>query len=223
MGLPFFRFLNTNDPAIYPIGCLRPTPYPDGFPANLTEQFNVVFGDRLTCYDYPQSWLAEWWAFLRRNVARWEALLESANLLTAENALNTDMRTYEREENEEQGVTGSASSELTSETTNDAKKYIADVPDDQVPNVADYYSIGAGGVTTNTSTDGGTQSTTRNTAGKKTVTEKYEGRAGKNPSSLVTSYRTAISYNAWDQIFKECEKMFIGVYEGGDYYGYYYD
>lgn len=223
MGLPFFRFLKTNDEAIYPIGCKYPTPYPEGFPSNLTEQFDVVFGDRLTCYDYPQGWLAEWWAFLNRNVARWQALLESSTLLTPEDALFTDTRTYEREENEEGSATESANSELTSEATNDAKKYVADVPDDQVPNVADYYSIGAGGVTTNTSTDGSTQNTTRETTGKKTIMEKYDGRAGKSPSSLVSSYRSAVSFNAWDQIFKECEKMFIGVYEGGDYYGFYFD
>lgn len=223
MGLPFFRFQNTSDQAIYPIGAKYPTPYPQEFPANIKEQFDVVFGDRLTCYDYPQGWLAEWWAFLRRNSARWEAMLASSNMLTAEDALNTDARKYEREEVGEGDVTGNMTNEVNSETTNDAKNYVADVPDDQVPNVAGYYSIGAGGVTTSTSTDGQTQSTTRATTAKKSITETYEGRAGKSPSSLVAAYRSTLNYNAWDQIFKDCEQMFVGVYEGGDYYGYYYD
>lgn len=223
MGLPFFRFLNTNDAAIYPIGCKYPTPYPGGFPENLSDQFNVVFGDRLTCYDYPQGWLAEWWAFLRRNTDRWTALLESSNLLVPEDALYTDKRTYERQETGTDGVSGSVTSDVTSETTNSANNYIADVPDDQVPNVEDYYSIGAGGKTTVSSNDGETRTTTQEKTVNKTITETYTGRAGKSPASLVSSYRSALSYNAWDEIFKGCEKMFIGVYEGGDYYGYYYD
>lgn len=223
MGLAFFRFLNTSDTAIYPIGCKYPTPYPQDFPTKFSEQFDAVFGDRLTCYDYPQGWLAEWWAFLRRNVDRWTALLDSANLLTAEDALYTDKRTYERQETGTDGVTGSVTSDVTSETTNSANNYLADVPDDQVPNVEAYYSIGAGGKTTLSSNDGETRKTTQEKTVNKTVTESYTGRAGKTPASLVSSYRSALSYNAWDVIFSECDKMFIGVYEVGDYYGYYYD
>lgn len=223
MGLPFFRYLSTNDAAIYPIGCKYPTPYPDGFPANISGQFDVVFGDRLTCYDYPQGWLAEWWAFLRRNVDRWTALLDSAALLTPDEALITDSRTYERTEAVTDDVTGNVTSDLTSETSNMANNYLADVPDDQVPNVDDYYSIGAGGKTTVSSNDGETRTTTQKKTGNKTVTETYTGRAGKSPASLLSSYRSTLSYNAWDVIFNECDKMFIGVYEGGDYYGFYYD
>lgn len=223
MGLPFFRFLNTNDAAIYPIGCQYPTPYPDGFPEKFIEQFDVVFGDRLTCFDYPQGWLAEWWAFLHRNVGRWTALLESASLLTPEDALYTDKRTYDRTEDATDDVTGNVKSDLTSETSNESNNYLADVPDDQVPNVDDYYSMGAGGKTTVASKDGETRTTTQKKTGNKTVRETYTGRAGKSPASLVSSYRSALSYNAWDEIFQDCEKMFIGVYEGGDYYGYYYD
>lgn len=223
MGLPFFRFLNTNDTAIYPIGSKYPTPYPVGFPEKFIEQFDVVFGDRLTCYDYPQGWLAEWWAFLRRNADRWSALLDSASLLSADEALITDSRTYERTEDATDDVTGNVKSDLTSETSNASNNYLADVPDDQVPNVDDYYSIGAGGKTMVTSNDGETRTTTQQKTGNKTVSETYTGRAGKSPASLVSSYRSTLSYNAWDVIFSECDKMFIGVYEGGDYYGYYYD
>lgn len=223
MGLPFFRFLDTNDTAIYPIGCKHPTPYPEGFPTNLSEQFDVVFGDRLTCYDYPQGWLAEWWAFLRRNTDRWAALLESANLLTPEDALFTDSRSYERTEDATDDVTGNVKSDLTSESSNASNNYLADVPDDQVPNVDDYYSIGSGGKTTVTSSDGETRTTAQQKTLNKTVTETYTGRAGKSPASLLSSYRSSLSYNAWDVIFNECDKMFIGVYEGGDYYGFYYD
>lgn len=223
MGLPFFRFQNTSDQAIYPVGAKYPTPYPQEFPANIKEQFDVVFGDRLTCYDYPQGWLGEWWAFLNRNTSRWQSLLASETMMTADEALNTDVREYEREEVGQGDVTGTLTNEVNSETSNDAKNYVADVPDDQVPNVADYYSIGAGGVTTTTTNDGQTQNTTRETTTKKTITEKYKGRAGKTPASLVSTYRSTLTYNAWDQIFRECEQMFIGVYEGGDYYGYYYD
>ena len=173
----------------------------------------------------PQRFLAHFQATFRTSLYRWIRLLYSELQLKPEDAVyNYDLTEKSTFENRATN-TGNTSTENKNESSNksnvtsSSNQFVSDTPDGSLSDIDNYMSTGAKNSSTDEKTDAnsytGTSSgsTTENgeTSGESTLTRK--GNIGvKTSAEVLTEYRSAMSWAAWDVIFNDLDKNFLGVF-----------
>lgn len=173
----------------------------------------------------PQRFLAHFHATFRMNLYRWIRLIYSELQLKPEDAIyNYDLTEESSFENRATN-TGSTSTENKNESNNksnvtsSSSQFVSDTPDGSLTDIDNYMSTGGKNSSTDEKTDAnsytGTSSgsTTENgeTSGASTLTRK--GNIGvKTSAEVLTEYRNAMSWAAWDVIFNDLDKNFMGVF-----------
>lgn len=173
----------------------------------------------------PQRFLAHFQATFRMNLYRWIRLIYSELQLKPEDAMyNYDLTEKTSFENRATN-TGNSSTENKNESTNNSNvtssssQFVSDTPDGSLTDIDNYMSTGGKNSSTDEKTDAnsytGTSTgiTTENgeTSGESTLTRK--GNIGvKTSAEVLAEYRNAMSWAAWDVIFNDLDKNFLGVF-----------
>lgn len=233
-GLPFFKYFDETDKVIYPDDAQYKTLWPENCPLadDVREQIKVHFCNYLTNFAYPQYWLSRFHNLVNREADKWIKLIESESALRPDDAIyNYDIQeTTHYTTNGESSTTSSNESNTTTEESNTTKNtgYTSDTPEGSVADIETFMSAAShqdatstGNGTTGT-TGSGTQNNTGSSTGDQTLTRK--GNIGVMTSAqIIGGYREAIAWCAYDEvIFPELEKLFIGIWERDDDYGYFY-
>lgn len=145
----------------------------------------------------PARFLRNFHQTVRTSAARW------ARLINSETALRPDDAIYNYDMIEEAHYT--TSGESKSSSTGESTSFTSDTPDDSVEDIENYMS--AAGKTKNNSGD-----TSEGTSeGTNVLTRK--GNIGvMTAAQIIGGYRTATEWSAWNVIFEELERHFLGVF-----------
>lgn len=210
--IPFNWFWDTQyKPIIYPTGA----PFQELFPdlPDLTEKMKQEimghFYYRQISDENPQRFLRHFQQTCRLNCARWQRLIDTETALRPDDAIyNYDLT---EEGNSSSRTVGSSSGNGNSTNTGGGTSWQSDTPDGSVDDIERYMSAANKEVSNATST------TTDNTEGQSetTITNKLtrKGNIGVMTSAqIIGGYRDATEWSAWDVIFNDLERHFLGVF-----------
>lgn len=191
----------------------------------IKEEIVANFSYRQISDESPQRFLCHFHSTIRQNLVRWIRLLYSEIQLRPDDAIyNYDMTETSTFENvgSSSGSSKHSSDNQSTDTSSGSSTstgFVSDTPDGSVSDVETYMSEANKNVTsdnrngTNKSIGSASGESTERGQASGESTLKRKGNIGVMTSAqIIGGYRNATSWSAWDVIFGDIEKHFLGVF-----------
>lgn len=219
-GLPFSYYLDETNKVIYPDDAEYKTLWPDNIELTEDDKKQIIdnFYNRITNQTPPQYWLRRFHALVRRESYKWRKLLDSEKALRDEDSIYNYDLTEESEYSSNTQNNSSGNSESNGTTSSTVIN--SETPENSVDDIDSFMSSASKNSTSSNGSGNSSSNTTQTSGGTTRLTRK--GNIGvMTAGQIIGGYRNAIKYCAFDDIFRELEPMFLGVWEVETYGEFY--
>lgn len=149
----------------------------------------------------PQKFLRHFQRIILERAYSWKKLIESMR------ALRDDDMIYNYDLNEASSGERTDQSASVSSGENSAHNFVSDTPDNYVSDIENYMSEAS----KNNADSSGQSSSTGHTVSSATL-RRYGNIGVMTVDQVLNGYRKATEWNAFDVIYADLEKCFLGVY-----------